>query len=108
MTRDVLDFEPERYVFERGHVRPERVALEHEVQVALAGRFKEGFFRVDHHVAVYKHHAVLGFFQSGNHAQRGGFAAAGGTEQGHKCPVFNREVDIAQNVIRAVKLIDML
>ena len=103
-----FDLEAEGDVFKRGHVRPKRVALEHEVEVALARGFIERFFCVDNRLAVHEHDAVLRFLEAGDDAKRGRLAAAGWPEQRHEITVVNREVDISQHMVVAVKFIDIL
>ena len=87
-----------------GHVRPEGVGLEHQVQSPLAGLGIIGQVRVDHFHAVDGHDAALGLFQARHHAQGGGLAAAGGSQQGHEVAILDHQVDVAQNMVVAVKL----
>ena len=103
----LFDFQTECDVLEHRHVRPQRVALEHEVEPALTGRFIERGVRVDDRLVVDRHGAVLRLFETGNNAQRGGFAAAGRSQKRHKVAVLDREVDVAQNMVLAVEFIDM-
>ena len=104
----LLDLQAEGDVVVDRHVGPQGVGLEHQIQPPLAGLGVIGVIRVDHLHAVNGHGAVLGLFQSGNHTQRGGLAAAGGPQQGHEVAVLNGEVDVPQDVVAAVKFINVL
>src|SRR5690606_17841388 len=74
-------FQIEGHVAIDVHVRVERVALEHHGDVALLGRKVVDDLTPDRNVAA---RYVL---QTGDHAQNGGFAAAGGTDKRHKLTV---------------------
>ena len=102
-----LDLQAEGHVFEHGHMGPEGVALEHQVQPPLAGSLVESLVRVDDHPIVDGHGAVLGLFQPGDDSKRGGFAAAGGPQQRHEVPVLDGQVHIPEDVVLSVKLIDV-
>ncbi|EWS65443.1 hypothetical protein Y695_01300 [Hydrogenophaga sp. T4] len=69
-NRHLLDLQAIGHVVEHGHVRVERVVLEHHGDVAL-GRLQ----RVDHTFA-NADVAATDVFQAGHHAQQRGFAAA--------------------------------
>lgn len=58
---------------------------------------------VDHSVADVDG-AGAHLFQSGQHAQRGGFAAAGGTDEDEKFPVFDGDVQVVDGSGVAVAL----
>ena len=103
----LLDLETEGYVLKHRHVGPQGVALEHQVQSPFAGRFEESLVRIDDHLVVDGHGAVLGLFQPGDDSKRGGFAAAGGPQQGHKVPVLDGQIDVPQDVVLSIKLIDV-
>ena len=103
----LADTQAEGHVVEHGHVGPQRVGLEHQIQVALAGRGERSFRRVDDLLAVHQDDAALGLFQTGDHAEGGGLAAAGGPQQGHEVAVLDGEVQILQNVVFAVIFINM-
>jgi hypothetical protein len=69
-----------------GHVREQRVRLEHHAQ-ATAGGFGVG------DVATVQEDAPGGDFdEAGDHLQGGGFAAPGGAEQGHEFAFVHRQV----------------
>ena len=87
---------------------PQGVRLEHQIQVALAGRGERSLRRVDDLLAVHQDDAVLGLFQAGDHAEGGGLAAAGGPQQGHEVAVLDDEVDVPQDMVGTVKFINML
>ena len=104
----LADTQAEGHVVEHGHVGPQGVRLEYQIQVALAGRGERSLRRVDDLLAVHQDNAVLGLFQAGDHAEGGGLAAAGGPQQGHEVAVLNGEVDVPQDVVAAVKFINVL
>ena len=104
----LLDLQAESDVLPHRHVGPQGVGLEHQVQPPLAGLGVVGQVRVDHLHAVDGHHAALGLLQTGDHAQGGGLAAAGGTQQGHEVAVLDDQIDVPQDVVVAVEFIDML
>ena len=103
----LFDLQTERDVLEHGHVRPQGVALEHQVQTAVFRLLIEGLVGVDDRTAVDGHGAMLRLFKAGDNAQGGGFAAAGRAEQRHKIAVLDREVDIAQNMVFTVEFINV-
>ena len=81
--------------------------MEHQVQSPLAGRFEESLVRVDDHLVVDGHGAVLGLFQTGDDPEGGGLAAAGGPQQRHEVPVLDGQVHVPEHVVLSVKLIDV-
>ena len=87
---------------------PQGVGLEHQVQSALAGLGIIGVVSVDHLHAVDGHDAVLGLFQTGDHTQSGGLAAAGGPQQGHEVAILDSQIDVPQDMIASIKFINML
>ena len=60
-----------------------RVGLKHHVERALVGR------QADNVLAVHCNAAGVGIFKAAYHAQKGGFAAAGGAEKGDELVVAN-------------------
>ena len=103
----LLDLQAEGHVLEHRHVGPEGVALEDQVEAPLAGGFIESLVRVDDHLVVDGHGAVLGLLQPGDDPKRGGLAAAGGAQQRHEIPVLYGQIDVPEDVILAVKFIDV-
>ncbi len=63
-------------------MRPQRVGLEHQPQVALLGRHFQLARAVEHGALADVDGAGLRAFQAGDGAQQGGLAAARRTEQG--------------------------
>ena len=59
-------------------------------------------------LAVHEDGAVLRLLQTGYNTQRGGFAAAGRTEQRHEVAVLDGEVNVLQDVVFAIVFINML
>jgi hypothetical protein len=70
---------------ERGHVREERIGLEHHRDIALVGRQHR------HILAADQDAAGRGVLETGKHAQRRRLAAAGGAEQGHQRAGLDRQ-----------------
>ena len=104
----LLDLQAKGDVVIGGHVRPQGVGLEHQVQSTFAGLGIVGVVGVDHLHTVDGHDAVLGLLQSGDHPQRGGLAAAGGTQQRHEVAILDGEVDVPQDMVVTIELINML
>ena len=104
----LLNVQAEGDVLAHGHVRPQSVGLENQVEVALARRSEVSLGSVYDLLAVHEDGAVLRLLQTGYNAQRGGFAAAGRTEQRHEVAVLDGEVNVLQDVVFAVVFINML
>ncbi len=85
----VFDFQAEGDVIEDGHALEEGVVLEHEPDVALLHGHIVDLLAMDEDVA------FGGRFQTGDHAQNGGLAAAAGAEQRHEFAVFDFKIDLA-------------
>ena len=83
--------ERKRDVFGHGHMRPDGVGLKHHADVALVRRHEQPFGGHDHGLIAEKNIARVGMFQTGDHAQRRGLAAAARTEQGEDLAVVNVE-----------------
>ena len=62
---------------------------------------------VDDLLAVNVNGSALRLFQAGNNTQRGCFSAAGRAEQRHEIAVFDRQVNVLQNMVFAVIFINM-
>ena len=103
----LLDLKTEGNVVVNGHVGPQSVALEYQVEVTLAGFYIVGVGSVDYLFAVNGHNAVLGLLKAGYYAQGGGLTAAGRAKQSHKVAIFYHQVQIAQNVVITEILIDI-
>ena len=82
-----LQLEREGHVVGDRHMRVERIVLEHHRDVALLGRNVVHDLRADAKLAAG--HA----FQSRDHAQEGGFAAAGRPDQDHELAVLDLDGD---------------
>jgi hypothetical protein len=80
--------EGEADVVAHGHVRVQRVVLEHHRDVALAG------WHVVDHPLTDRQGAVADLLEAGDHAQRGGLAAARRADQHHELAVVDLEVEI--------------
>lgn len=78
-----LHLEAEGDILRNTHVRKQRVALEHRVDPALERR------QVIDRFARETDLALADLFEAGDGAQQGGFAAAGGAEQGEEFIVGN-------------------
>ena len=72
---DLALFEPVRHVVQHGHVREQRVVLEHGVHVARVGRGVDRVHAADQDLALVR------LLEAGDQPQRGGLAAAGGPQQ---------------------------
>jgi len=104
--RHALHLQAESHVVADGHVREERVVLEHRVDRALKRR------RAPHRLTVQEDLAGAGQLKAGDHAQRGGLAAAAGAEQREELAVANLECHVVNGphrlcaARRAWKLLD--
>ena len=79
-----------------GHVREERVVLEHHADVALVRR------KVVQRLVVQVNLAMGRRFEAGQHHQAGGFARPGRAQQGDKFAFFDIEVQILDHGTYAV------
>ena len=88
----LFDLQTEGNVVPHGHRGEQRVALEHDADVAL----------FDGHVgdvlALHPHRAADRLDKAGDGAQRGGLAAAGGAEEGEKLALLHMDVDVVQRL----------
>ena len=87
-------FQTESDVFIHRHMRPERVILEQEADVALVRRQVDALFGIENRRAVDEDAAAGRRFQPGDHAQGGRFAAAGRAEQGDEAAILNLQIQI--------------
>ena len=85
---DAGDLEREAHVLGDGHVRVERVVLEDHRDVAVLRRNVGDVAVADEDVA------VVDLFEAGEHAQRGGLAAAGGADEDEELAVGDLEVEL--------------
>ncbi len=79
-------------------MRVERVALEHHGDVAFLGR------QVVHHPVANRDRAAGNAFQTGDHPEQCGLAAARGPDENHELTIGNVEVDAMQDLNRTVGL----
>ncbi len=86
---------PEGHVVEGAEVREEAVRLEDHAGVPAVGRDLGDVLTVDQHLT------GVGVFEPGEHAQRGGLAAAGGAEQREQLPRPHGEVESVEGDGRA-------
>ena len=99
----LAQLQAERHVVEHGHVRIQRVVLEHHRDIAILRS------NVVNQLVADIQFAVGDFFQAGNHAQGGGLAAAGRADQNDKFLVLDVEVEVADSRHAAgVHLVDVL
>ena len=99
----LAQLEAEGHVVKHGHVRIQGVVLEHHGDVAVLGSHI-----VDQTVADIKL-AAGDFLQTGHHAQRGGLAAAGRSDQHDELLVLNVQAEIADSGhIAGINLIDVI
>ena len=99
----LAELEAESHVVKNGHVRVEGVVLENHRDVTVFGGYV-----VDQTVADVEL-AAGDFFQTGHHAKRGGFAAAGRADQYDKLFVFNVQVKVAHGgYITGVHFVNMV
>jgi hypothetical protein len=87
-------------IVEGVHVRKERIALEHDADVAPPGR------RAGERAPVDADVARIRLDQTGDAAQQRRLPAAGGAEQGHKFARRDRKIDAAQRGGAAIALGD--
>ncbi|EGF32131.1 hypothetical protein IMCC9480_2880 [Oxalobacteraceae bacterium IMCC9480] len=100
-------------IVEHGLVRPQRVRLEHQSEVALFGRHLDAAGTIEDAALADVDGAGLRAFESGDGAQQGGLAAAGRAEQGddfaffevHRHALENR-VGAGASAIVEVKIVD--
>jgi hypothetical protein len=91
----------EGHVLGHGHMRVERIVLEHHGNVPCLGG------QVVHHLVPDPDRAFGNVFQPGNHAQQGGLATAGGADQNHKFAVLDIDRHAMHNRHATVGLLDV-
>ena len=84
----LAQFEGKGHVVVHGHVRIEGVALKHHGDVAVLGQHVVDQFAVDIQFAFGD------LLQAGDHAQRGGLAAARGADQHHEFLILDLQIKI--------------
>jgi hypothetical protein len=80
--------EAEGDVVVHGHVRIERIVLEHHRDVAIARR------KIVDHAAVDRNQAAADFLEVGDHAQNRRFSAPGRSNKDNECAVHDVKVDV--------------
>src|SRR5450830_44587 len=85
----------EANVFRHVQVRKQRVRLEHHRQAACRRRCVGDVFAIDVDAA------AVGCFEPGQQSQQGGFAAAGGAQQGDQLTAFELQVQRFDDLMRA-------
>ncbi len=92
----LADLQREGDVVEHGHVRPDRVGLEHHAQAALVGRHVHvpAVARGEQDAVTDGDAAAVRLLQAGDGAQRRGLAAARGAEQGEQLALLDLEADV--------------
>jgi hypothetical protein len=91
-----------RDVLEDRQMRIERIGLKHQRDVALRSTVGGDIAPVD------ADHALVGRFQSGKQAQRGGFAAARRADQRHELPGLERQRNLVHCRMAAEALGDLV
>ena len=100
LLRQLVELEAEGEVLLDGHVRIERVALEHHRDVALLRR------QVVDDAVADPDLAVGDLLEARNHAQGGRLAAAGGADENHQLTILDGETEV-EDGLRAV-VVDLL
>jgi len=100
---DLAQLQAKRHVIKHGHMGIQRVTLEHHGYIAVLGRYVVAAFVSDIEITRGN------LFQTGDHTQRCGFAAAGGAHQNDELFICDIKVEIADCLDAAViDLIDAL
>jgi hypothetical protein len=92
----------EAHVFSDGHMRVERVGLEHHCHAAFAG------VGPGHIAAADADRAARRFLQPRDHAQQRRFPAAGRADEDTELSVFHRQVDSVDDLHVSEPLDDFL
>jgi hypothetical protein len=85
------------------HIGKQRIALKHHADAAFLRRLVGDFIAADADAARGRG------FKAGNHAQHGGFAAAGRAEEGNELALFDAHIEVVHHdmVVKAlVQIID--
>ena len=98
---DLAHPEPVGDVVEDRHVREERVALEHRVDVALIG------LSVGDVLAGEQDLAGGRLLEAADHAQRRGLAGAGRPQDREELPLEDVEVEVPHHMVVSVELVDV-
>src|SRR5580700_4947466 len=92
----LADAQRKRYVLRDGHVRPDGVGLEYDPEVALLGR--QVHAAVDERVVSAGDEPLVWGLETGDAHQRGGLAAAGGSQQRDELLVLHGEADVVEDL----------
>src|SRR5690606_37227411 len=98
LPADIAHLQPEGDIAGDGHVREQRIALEHDADVAPPGRYAV------ERTSVEVDPAAIGLDKAGDASQQGRLAAAGRAEQGEQLSAFNNEIDAVEGPCRAIEL----
>ena len=104
---DPPQLQPVGHVVLDGLVRPERVGLEDQAEVALLGRDHLADGRVEEDLVVERDAALVGVIEAGDGPQQGGLPRAGGAEQRHHLAARDVEGDAPQDLVLAQLLVDV-
>ncbi|MNE64257.1 hypothetical protein D3C80_1596630 [compost metagenome] len=94
--------EAEGHVFVHIHVGKQGIGLKHHADIALV-RFQRGLVAF-----IDDDCAIAGSLETGNHAQNGGFSAAGWTEERDELTFFNCHVEVMDDLHRAKRFFNVL
>jgi hypothetical protein len=83
------------------HVRPQRIALEDQAHVATLGRNEHPAVDRVQYPIVDGYRTGRRLFETGDHPQRRGLAAAGGAEHAHEVTVVDRQIQVIDGTRRA-------
>src|SRR5690606_1274703 len=98
LLADAGDLEGEAHVLGDGHVRVQRVVLEHHCDVAVLRRHVGD-------VAVADEDATrVDLFEAGEHAQRGGLTATGGADENEELAVGDLDVQLVDRGASAARV----
>jgi hypothetical protein len=99
---ELAHLQAERHVVVHGHVRIERVVLEHHGDVAVLRR------QVVDHAIADDDLAAGNLLEPGHHPERGRLAAAGGPDEHHEFLVADVEIHVLDGVDLVVLLVETL
>ena len=100
LLRHLFDPKAVGHVVENRHVGEQGIGLEHSVDVALIG------FLVLHIFPLHQDAAAGNALKAGDHPQRRGLAAAGGTQQRQELALVNLKIQILYH--RVVSLVNLI
>jgi len=98
---DLAHLEPIGDVVEDRHVRKERIALEHGVDVALVG------FAIGHVLAAQQDFPGRGLLEAADHTQRRGLTGARGAQYREELALEHVEVEVPHHMVVSVELVDV-